>query len=221
MGKNKIVLVESDEEFSCAAEVSLRKLNFDCTVFADGEDAADILAKGPSYDLALINISALGADGFELMGRMDQHGIPVICLIDQEDGDSEIEALNAGAEDCLMKPIDNQRLIARAEKVLKRSGKLNRIVCGEDIILDLNNRIVSVKGVPNSLTSLEFGLLSVLIRNKNQTLSHDEIFHEVWGADCCGSSENIHVYIYRLRKILGDRDLIKTVAGYGYRWEGK
>jgi len=221
MAGNRILLVENDKGYLEDIVIRLKHVGFECVVYENGLKAAAALADVSFYDLALLNVRIPDGNGFELLDHLNRQGIPVICMIDQNDTYSEIEALNAGAEDCVAKPVDFWILYARMEKALRRNGKLNAIVSIRDITVNVLSRIVGRKGKEIGLRPKEFDLLVVLGMNKNRTLSREELLNEVWDTDYCGDTHTVDAHISSLRKKLGDKDLIKTVHGCGYRLEDK
>ena len=121
----------------------------------------------------------------------------------------------------LVKPFDILTLLVRIEKVLERTGKLNKVLRINDITLDLENRTVSKNGEEIALRPLEFDVFAMLAKFKNRTILREKMLNEIWGADFFGDTHTIDVQIANLRKKLDAHDIIKTVPKYGYRLEVK
>jgi len=221
MTKNRILIIEDDEAISDGIAVNLQYSGYDYAVFSDGQKAADSLENDHSYDLALLDIMLPGLDGFELIAYMKKYNIPVIYITAKNDTTSEIKGLQDGAEDYIVKPFDILALLVRIEKVLERTGKLNKILRVGDITLDLENRNVTKCGEEIVLKPLEFDVLSMLVRYKNRTILRDDMLDEIWGIDFFGDTHTVDVHISNLRKKLDAPELIKTVPKYGYRLEDK
>jgi len=219
MMKNRILVVEDDRAISDGITTNLECSGYECAVFADGREAANSLAQDHSYDLALLDIMLPGIDGFDLLAYMKKYNIPTIYLTAKNDTQSEVKGLRDGAEDYIVKPFDMMSLLVRIEKVLERTGKLNRILRAGDMILNLDNHIVSKNGEEIALNPLEFNLLSLLFRYKNRTLLREKILNEIWGEDYFGDTHTVDVHIANLRKKLGSDHGIKTVPKFGYRLE--
>lgn len=216
---NRIVIIEDDAAIAQSLTLNLTCTGYDVTVFDNGRTAWDALAQGASYDLALLDMMLPGVDGFSLLPRLQQSGIPVICLTAMGDAQHEVQGLRAGAEDYIAKPFDMLALLVRMEKVLSRSGKLNQVYHFRDLTLDKGNRTLMRSGQEISLPPLEFDVLAVLMKNKNRTVSRERILNEIWGQDYFGDIRTVDVRIANLRKKLNLSEEIRTISKAGYRLE--
>lgn len=135
------------------------------------------------------------------------------------DSASEVKGLREGAEDYIVKPFEVVTLLVRIEKVLARTGRLNQVYRYQDITLDTENRTITKAGMEVDLTPLEFDVFSILIKNKNRTVSRDRILNEIWGEDYFGDLRTVDVRVANLRKKLGFTDEIRTISKTGYRLE--
>lgn len=219
MAKNRILVVEDDKGISDAVALNLQYSGYDVMVFDDGSIAAQYLEQDHSFDLALLDIMLPGLDGFALLDYIKKFNIPVIYLTAKTDMASEIKCLREGAEDYIVKPFEILTLLVRIEKVLERTGKLNKIYRMKDITVDLENRIVTKGGEKIELSPLEFDVFAILIKNKNRTVSRERILNEIWGTDWFGDTRTVDVRIANIRKKLDLNDLIKTISKTGYRLE--
>ena len=215
--KNRILVAEDDKAISDAVAVNLQVSGYDYAVFDNGQAAADSLASDHGYDLALLDVMLPGLDGFALHEFIKAYDIPVIYITAMSDAPSEIKGLRGGAEDYIVKPFDILTLLVRIEKVLERTGKLDKVLHVRDIVIDLENRTVVKSGSEILLKPLEFEVLSLLARFRNRTILREKMLNEIWGADFFGDTHTIDVHIASLRKKLNVPDLIKTVPKYGYR----
>ncbi len=216
---NRIVIIEDDAAIAQSLTLNLTCTGYDVTVFDNGRTAWDALAQGASYDLALLDMMLPGVDGFSLLPRLQQSGIPVICLTAMGDAQHEVQGLRAGAEDYIAKPFDMLALLVRMEKVLSRSGKLNQVYHFRDLTLDRANRTLQRSGEEINLPPLEFDVLAVLMKNKNRTVSRERILNEIWGQDYFGDIRTVDVRITNLRKKLNLSEEIRTISKAGYRLE--
>lgn len=219
MVKNRILIVEDDKAISDGIAVNLQYSEYDYTVYADGQVAADALMQDHSYDLALLDIMLPGIDGFELLQHMKKYNIPVIYLTAKDDTASEIKGLRDGAEDYIVKPFEILTLLVRIEKVLDRTGKLNKVLRVSDITIDLEQHMVIKSGQEIALKPLEFEVFAMLAKYKNRTIPREKILNEIWGVDFFGGTRTVDVHVANIRKKLGLNDIIKTVPKYGYRLE--
>ena len=219
MAANRILIIEDDKGISDAVALHLQYSGYKFMVFDDGNKAAKYLEQDHSFDLALLDIMLPGLDGFELFGYMERYNIPVIYMTAKTDSSSEIKGLRDGAEDYIVKPFEVVTLLVRIEKVLERTGKLNRIYRIKDMTIDLENRTITKCGEPIELAPLEFDVFAILIKNKNRTVPRERILNEIWGADWFGDTHTVDVRIYNIRKKTGLIDEIKTIPKIGYRLE--
>ena len=219
MAANRILLVEDDHAIADAVALNLRTVGSEVVFFDDGGIASDSLKTDHSYDLALLDIMLPGMDGFELFARMEKYNIPVIYMTARTDSESEVRGLRDGAEDYIVKPFAIVTLLVRIEKVLARTGRLNQVYRYRDFTLDAENRTLTRAGEPIDLPPLEFDVFTVLIKNKNRTVSRDRILNEIWGEDYFGDIRTVDVRIANLRKKLGLSEEIRTISKAGYRLE--
>ena len=219
MAANRILLVEDDHAIADAVALNLRTVGYEVVFFDDGGIASDSLKTDHSYDLALLDIMLPGMDGFELFARMEKYNIPVIYMTARTDSESEVRGLRDGAEDYIVKPFAIVTLLVRIEKVLARTGRLNQVYRYRDFTLDAENRTLTRAGEPIDLPPLEFDVFTVLIKNKNRTVSRDRILNEIWGEDYFGNIRTVDVRIANLRKKLGLSEEIRTISKAGYRLE--
>lgn len=216
---NRILIVKDDSSIADSIALNLRYVGYEYKVFDDGAEAAESLASDHLFDLALLDIMLPGIDGFELLSHMKKYNIPVIYMTAKTDSESEVRGLKEGAEDYIVKPFEVVTLLVRIEKVLERTGRINRIYRFHDIVLDAENRTVTKAGEEVSLPPLEFDVFSLLIRNKNRTVSRERILNEIWGEDFFGDVWTVDVCVANVRKKLQFTDEIRTIPKTGYRLE--
>lgn len=216
---NHILIVEDDPAISQTLRLNLECSGYTVTSFDNGLTLWNALDQEHGYDLALLDMMLPGMDGFSLLPKLNEYGIPVICLTAMGDAQHEVQGLRGGAEDYIAKPFDMLALLTRMEKVLRRSGKWNQIYHFRDLTLDNGNRTLTQNGVEIILPPLEFDVLAVLMKNKNRTVSRDRILNEIWGQDYFGDIRTVDVRIANLRKKLNLSDEIRTISKAGYRLE--
>ncbi len=216
---NRIVIIEDDAAIAQAVQLNLECAEYEVTVFDNGQTAWDALRDNHDYDLALLDMMLPGKDGFALLPKLREYGIPVICLTAMGDPGHEVQGLRSGAEDYIAKPFDMLALMVRMEKVLSRRGKLHEIYHFRDLTLDKGNRRLTRKGEEICLPPLEFDVLAVLMKNKNRTVSRERILNEIWGQDYFGDIRTVDVRVANLRKKLNLSEAIRTISKAGYRLE--
>lgn len=217
--KNRILIVEDDRAISDAVALNMQFVGYDYMVFDDGEKAASCLATDHAFDLAILDIMLPGINGFELFSYTEKYNIPVIYMTAKTDAASEIKGLRDGAEDYIVKPFDMLALMVRIEKVLKRTGRLNTVYRVRDVEVNSETRIVTKDGEMVELQPLEFDVLLMLLKNKNLTVSREQLLSEVWGYDYIVETRVVDVKISSLRKKLDLGNEIKAIPKLGYRLE--
>lgn len=170
-------------------------------------------------DLIILDVMLPGKDGFDLMREIGPLGIPVIFLTAKEELTDKIKGLKLGADDYMVKPFAAIELLTRIETVLKRYKANGSVFMLDNLEVRLDERIALLNNEQIELTTKEFMLLEILIRNKNIALSREKLLELVWGYEYMGDTRTIDVHIQKLRKKLRLEDRIKTVFKVGYRLE--
>lgn len=219
MAENRLLIIEDDKAIAKALTMNLELAGYIVTHYDDGGQALDGLKQDHSFDLALLDMMLPGVDGFGLLPVLGSYGIPVICLTALTDTQSEIQGLREGAEDYVTKPFRMAALLVRIEKVLERSGKLHKLYRFKDLELDGENRVLRRGGENIVLPPMEFDVLMVLMKNKNRTVSRQQILSEIWGYEYFGDLRTVDVRIANLRKKLNLAEEIRTIPRTGYRLE--
>ena len=216
----RILLVEDEEAIADMIAMNLRVAGYEPVIFGDGGEAQRALREDHAYDLALLDVMVPGRSGFELLEDLKPLGIPVIFLTAKDDLASKLTGLTGGAEDYIVKPFEVLELLVRIDKVLARNQRGETLLRVEDLAIDLEQRRVTRAGAEIPLKPMEFDLLAVLAKNRNRTISREDLIGLVWGAQYLGETRTVDVHIAQLRKKLGLYDAIKTVPKVGYRLEG-
>ncbi len=219
MPKNRILIVEDDGDIAESIALNLELSGYDSLVIDDGLAAAEHLTGDHSFDLALLDIQLPGLDGFALMEHVQRYNIPALYLTARADVPSRVKGLRGGAEDYIVKPFEMLELLVRIEKILDRTGKLNKVLRYREITIDTRQRTVTKRGEPVALQPLEFDLLAMLVKYKNCTLPRERLLNELWGIDFAGGTRTVDIHIAHLRKKLGLETAIQSVSKVGYRLE--
>lgn len=215
----RILVVEDDNAISDLIAINLQYTGYAYTVLSDGDEAENFLARNHSFDLALLDIMLPGVDGFALLEILKRYNIPVIFLTAKSDVSTKIQGLRGGAEDYIVKPFEVLELLVRIEKVLARTGKLNRVFQFRDICVNQDDHTVTRNDEIISLKPLEFELLVMLVKYKNRTLPREKLLNEIWGIDYVGGTRTVDVHIAQLRKKLDLYTELKSIPKIGYRLE--
>jgi DNA-binding response OmpR family regulator len=219
----KVLIVEDDSSVSRFVTQALTEAGYAVVVAEDGADGF-AFGKVGDFELILLDVMLSGMDGFQICKRLRAEGVtaPILMLTARSLLEDMVHGLDCGADDYLVKPFRVAELLARMRALLRRkvSGPAHLRV--EDLILDPSSRSVSRAGRAITLSATEYSLLEYLMRNEGRTLVRSMILDHVWHYDFDGSDKVLDVYISYLRKKIdsGDRSLIQTVRGVGYRMEG-
>lgn len=181
--------------------------------------------KENTADLLLLDINLGDSSGFELCRELrEETDIPILFISARTSDDDKIIALNIGGDDYVQKPYSLSVLLAKVKVVLKRYGQsVSEKYSDSRLTVDFGAKQVLVEGEPIKLTSLEFKLLSYLIRNENRTISKQELFEKVWEDKFTGDG-TLNVHIRKIREAIerdpGKPEYITTVWGDGYKFSG-
>jgi DNA-binding response OmpR family regulator len=219
----RVLLVEDDPEIAGAIRTMLARQKFAVDLAADGEAGLDCLLRG-TYDVAIVDVMLPKRDGFSLCRSARAEGIatPLLILTAREAVEDRIRGLDAGADDYLIKPFDDQELAARIRALLRRADRppmTEKLAVGT-LVVDPAARAATVEGKPVDLGATEFRLLELLARHRAMTLSRAQILERIWEYDFQGSSNIVDVYVSQLRRKLrglGSTASIVTVWGVGYK----
>ena len=188
----------------------------------DGEYRAEI----DEYDLMILDLGLPDIDGFEICKkvRKNRMNVPILVLTGEDDLETKVSLLEAGADDYLTKPFTFAELKARIRALLRRQHQTfaSNILSIGDLTLDINKKIAKRGMRIISLRRKEFYLLEYLIRNAGTVLSRGMIMDHVWDSESDSLTNIVDVHIKYLRDQIDrpfDKKLIKTVHGLGYKIE--
>ena len=215
---SKIMVVEDEAAIADLILMNLKLVGHAGIGVRNGDDVMNRIELHKP-DLIILDVMLPGKDGFSLMKEIEPLQIPVIFLTAKEELNDKITGLKLGADDYMVKPFATIELLTRIETVLKRYKAGGSTVILDDLEIHMDAHTVLMDNEPIELTTKEFMLLEILIRNKNIALSREKLLELVWGYDYMGETRTVDVHIQRLRKKLGLDDKIKTVFKMGYRLE--
>lgn len=218
----RILLVEDEARLADALAYILKKQGYLVDVTGNGDDGQDMAQTG-IYDVIILDRMLPGAEGVEILRHIRGQGIttPVIFVTAKDAVQSRIEGLDAGADDYLVKPFSKDELLARVRALGRRSENLlhEKQLCAGGLCLDTAACEVTTGDTCTKLTLTETQLLELLLRNKNQVLSKEQILDRIWGFDKEVELKNVELYIFYLRKKIdfsGTALSLETVRGVGY-----
>lgn len=207
MDKQRILIVDDEEDIRDLLEIYLVNEGYDVIKAADGLEAIDVLEK-EIFDLIILDIMMPKMDGIQacMKIRKDKN-IPIIMLSAKSEDIDKILGLNTGADDYVTKPFNPLEVVARVKSQLRRCAMISqpKEIKSEEIEiggLEINTAThqVIVDGREVKLTPTEFSILEVLARNKGRVLSTKLIYESVWNEPAYESESTVAVHIRNIRE---------------------
>jgi len=229
MASEKILIVEDDQQIQTLLKDYVNASGYIPIVASDGEEALEkFISESPQ--LALLDIILPKVDGFEICRQIRKDSnIPIIMLSSKKEDTDKILALGLGADDYIEKPFSPRVLIAKIQAQFRRIYELSGtpqsdLLKIKDLEIDLKARTVSLKGEAIPFSVKEFEILYFLMANKNQALSRERIFDEIWGYNEFGDINTVTVHVRKIREKIeetpSEPTYIETVWGIGYKFKG-
>ena len=217
----RILLVEDDAMLGAAVRSALAKAGHAVDWVQEGS-AADLAVAGEPYDVVLLDLGLPDKSGLDVLRELRRRGLrmPVLILTAQDAVRERVAGLDAGADDCLVKPFDLDELAARIRAVQRRSvGRAEPVIEHGRLTLNPATREVFLEGAPVSLSAREFALLEYLLRHAGQVVSKTMILSHVWEYSFDPQTNIVDVLVSRLREKIDrpfEKKLLHTVRGVGY-----
>ncbi|HIX82298.1 MAG TPA: response regulator transcription factor [Candidatus Erysipelatoclostridium merdavium] len=213
-----ILIVEDEKNMSNLLKLELTHSGYQCDQAFDGEDGLKKSLEN-DYELILLDLMLPRINGIELCRQLrEKKQTPVIMLTARDEVMDKVNGLQVGADDYLAKPFAMEELLARINALLRRvnmQNKVNEYVYGQ-IKMIIDKRQVFYQEREVTLTTTEFDLLALLVKNGGKVVSRNDILDQVWGYDGDVSTNVVEVYIRYLRNKMKGIP-IETVRGVGYR----
>jgi two-component system phosphate regulon response regulator PhoB len=226
MSKERILLIEDDEDIQVLIRHNLEKEGYRVSVSGTGEDGMTMLKKEP-FDCLLLDLMLPGIDGLELCrlikkNQKTQH-IPIIMVTAKGEESDIVSGLELGADDYIVKPFSPRLLIARVRSILRRKTRETynsaATVTLNDIEIHPGRHEVVYKGKRIDFTHMEFQVLHLLAGQPGWVFTRDQIIDNVRTDNYPVTDRSVDVIIVGIRRKMGNAgDLIETVRGVGYRF---
>ena len=218
-----ILIVDDDNRVTNALRRTLAYEGYQVSITANGEGALSIVRTRPP-DLVILDLMLPGIDGLEVCRRLRSagDGIAVLMLTARDAVADRVAGLETGADDYLVKPFALEELLARVKALLRRhnpSDITREVLVFKDLELDTATRQAKRGNRLIDLSTTEFELLSIFMRNPRMVLTRSLLMDRIWGSDFEGGPNVLEVYIGHLRTKLeqqNEKRLIQTVRGAGY-----
>ncbi|MBL7921133.1 MAG: response regulator transcription factor [Bacteroidia bacterium] len=226
MPTKRILLVEDETNVVSFIKKGLSESGYDVSVCLDGETGLQMALKH-SFDLIILDIMLPGKNGLTVCEEIRASNIhtPVLFLTALGTSENIVLGLDKGADDYLIKPFKFIELQARVNSLIRRSNYSNSdnaetiLFSFDDLELNDDTKTVKRGGSPISLTSTEYRLLLIFLKNKRKVLSRSYLLENVWDINFDMGTNVVDVYVNYLRKKI-DKDkknkLIHTIVGMGY-----
>lgn len=234
MEKQRILIVDDDENIAELISLYLIKECFSTEIAYNGKDALKLVA---TYNpqLILLDIMLPDIDGYEVCTEIRKtRQTPIIMLSAKGEVFDKVLGLKLGADDYIIKPFDSNELVARVKAVLRRSAMMPEqtivalhtdyqgdYVEYDNLLVNMTNYMVIFEGKQIEMPPKELELLYFLASKPNQVFTRDQLLDQLWGYEYIGDSRTVDVHIKRLREKLNDTHnwSISTVWGKGYKFE--
>ncbi len=225
----KVVVIEDEKGIIDAINIAFefRWPEVSLVAATTGKGGINLVRK-EHPDIVILDINLPDVSGFNVLkGIREFSSVPVIILTVRSDDTDVLRGLEAGADDYIIKPFNYLTLLARVKAVLRRTENIplknsQDTSVSPRLKIDFVNQRVMIDNRPVKLTPVEYRLLVLLVKNKDEVVPHKRIVEEIWEKSFNGGAENIRIYIRRLRKKLQDNppNIILNKRGSGYTFKG-
>ena len=217
MNKTLILVVEDDRPIRNLIVTTLKTHDYKYLAAENGASAI-LEASSHNPDIVLLDLGLPDMEGVEVIKKIRTwSNMPIIVISARSEDMDKIEALDAGADDYITKPFSPKELVLRVNNIIKRAYRDdNNRISIDGYELDEEQRKIYADNVEIELTTKEFDLLMMFIKNKGIAFSRDKILENVWDENYFGSDRVVDDTLRRLRKKLPNLN-IHTIYGYGYR----
>ena len=216
----KALLIDDDQKLGDLLKNYLKSYDIDLSAINDPRNAIDTINR-LDPDLLILDVMMPHINGFELCKMIrEESDTPIIILSARGESDDKVKGIDLGADDYLSKPFEARELVARIHSLLRRTQKDLAVRSDPIFEVDQQRLEVSLNGNVLDLTTKEFELMDLFIKNPGVIFTRDEIIKEIKGIDAHLFSRSIDILISRLRHKIEDDPkepkLIKTIWGKGY-----
>jgi two-component system response regulator CpxR len=227
---NRLLIVDDDQSLVNLLKRFLESEGFHVDAAHDHTSGLSAARSG-DHELIILDVMLPGGSGFELLKALrQQSAVPVLLLTARGEAVDRILGLEIGADDYLAKPFDPRELVARIRAIFRRTresagsgarGEHDEVLTVGDISLSIGTRTVTCSNSPIDLTSVEFNVLELLLRNAGSVVTRDQIAQVALGRPLNAFDRSVDVHVSRLRKKLADcpnaaDELIRPIRGVGY-----
>ena len=219
----KILVVDDENDIREILQFNLENAGYTVETAASAEEALEKL--GPEHGLILLDVMMGGMSGYKMAEHLRKekgNDIPIIFLTARTGQDDLLTGFNAGGDDYITKPFSIQEVVVRVRAVMKRIPKMEEplkedVVNAGDLMIDLEKKIVFIKGEKVVFSKKEFEVLSLLATHPGQIFSREDLISELWKDAPYVLERTVDVHIARIRSKLGEcKNYLTNRSGYGY-----
>ncbi len=225
MSTPTVLVVDDEPQIRRVMRTTLSSNGYAVVEARSGEEALEVLRK-ENPELILLDVNMPGIGGLEACREIRaQSDVAIIMLTVRDTERDKVLALDAGADDYVVKPFSMEELLARIRAAMRRTGSAEPVptFISSDLEIDFERRKLTVQGRAERLTPKEFDLLRLLVANQGKPLEHRRLLQAVWGPDYGNETEYLRVFINQLRKKIepdpAHPKYIHTDPWVGYRFE--
>lgn len=220
----RVAVIEDDGDIAFTTRVNLEREGYVVSTYGNGHEGLIAVQQG-GFDFLILDLNLPDLDGFTICRELRRDAatakLPILMLTARTSEADRIMGLELGADDYLVKPFSVRELLARITAILRRSKGTDSDGSSYDdgrLRIDGRTLRVYVEGEEVKLAKKELELLWILVRNRPSVVSRDRILSEVWQVADDVETRTVDAHIRNLRKKIG-KDRIRTVIGFGYRFE--
>lgn len=224
MNKPEVLVIDDEPQIRKLLEITLQSNGF---AFKSAHTAKEgmIMAGNHPPELILLDLGLPDESGHVVLQKLRKwYTAPIIILSVQKDEEAIIQALDNGANDYLSKPFRAGELLARIRSALRKGAteEIETLLSFGDLQIDLADRTVKRNGELVKLTTTEYALLSLLVKNEGKVLTHQFLLRAIWGPGYINQSQYLRVFIAQIRKKIeqdpNHPQCLVTESGVGYRF---
>lgn len=227
----KILILEDEFAIRSFVALNLKREGYQVIEAETGEEAIRLYDENRDIEIALLDVMLPGITGFDVCKeiRTKNPAVGIIMLTARTQETDKIQGLDYGADDYITKPFSPKELMARIRSLGRRIETPKIETADEDLLksepflLYPRERKFIRDEEEIDLTPTEFQILELFLRNKDKSLSRDQILNEIWGKNYIGDLKVVDVNIRRIRRKIeedpANPKYLKTIWGFGYRWE--
>jgi two-component system KDP operon response regulator KdpE len=227
MNKAEILVIDDEEQIRKLLDITLKANNYSVVQAATAREGL-IQASNHPPDLVILDLGLPDKDGLTVLQELRQwHTNPIIILSVQKDEETIVKALDLGANDYLSKPWRNGELLARIRSALRslNGEEIVAIVQAGNLEINLNERTVRRNGEYIKLTTTEYNLVALFVKNDGKVLTHEYVLRAIWGPGFIRQSQYLRVFVAQLRKKIEEDpnrpEHLLTESGVGYRFRSR